>query len=78
MKITSRESEVMDLLVHGLTNKEIGRELGISNHTVRDHISAMLRKTNTASRVELAVFISAREKPLNASRTCMPLELLRR
>ncbi|WP_257627034.1 response regulator transcription factor [Pseudomonas sp. Xaverov 259] len=62
MKITNRESAVIDLLIRGLTNKEIGRALGISNHTVRDHISTMMRKTNTVSRVELAVLISTREK----------------
>ncbi|MGH8451168.1 response regulator transcription factor [Pseudomonas sp.] len=55
MNITDRESAVLNFLVQGLTNKEIGRELGISDHTVRDHISSMLKKTNTASRVELAV-----------------------
>ncbi|WPN22354.1 MULTISPECIES: response regulator transcription factor [Pseudomonas fluorescens group] len=55
MNITDRESAVLNFLVQGLTNKEIGRELGISDHTVRDHISSMLKKTNTSSRVELAV-----------------------
>lgn len=64
LKITNRESEVVDLLIQGFTNKEIGRELGISNHTVRDHISAILKKTNTASRMELAVLIGTRKKSL--------------
>ncbi|QOQ78152.1 response regulator transcription factor [Pseudomonas poae] len=64
MKITNRELEVIGLLIHGLTNKQIGRELGISNHTVRDHISSMLRKTNTTSRVELAVVMSGIKKTL--------------
>ncbi|WP_422396285.1 response regulator transcription factor [Pseudomonas trivialis] len=44
MEITNRESDVIELLAQGLTNKQIGKELGISNHTVRDHISSMLKK----------------------------------
>ncbi|WEX15913.1 LuxR C-terminal-related transcriptional regulator [Pseudomonas sp. G11] len=58
MKITNRESAVLDFLVQGLSNKEIARELSISDHTVRDHISSIMRKTNTANRVELAVLIN--------------------
>ena len=55
MKLTCREDDIIRLLVKGLTNKQIGRKLDISDHTVRDHISSMLKKTKTASRVELAV-----------------------
>ncbi|WP_258189733.1 response regulator transcription factor [Pseudomonas simiae] len=63
LNITNRESAVLSFLVLGLTNKEIGRELGISDHTVRDHISSMLKKTNTTNRVELAVKISTMKRP---------------
>ncbi|HAA40281.1 MAG TPA: hypothetical protein DCE36_09390 [Pseudomonas sp.] len=62
MKITNRESAVLDFLVQGLSNKEIGRELSISNHTVRDHISSIMRKTNTTNRVELAILTSTMNK----------------
>jgi len=55
MKITKRERDVMRLLVNGLTNKQIGQLLGISNYTVRDHISSTFKKLNVTSRVELAV-----------------------
>ncbi|WP_223464591.1 response regulator transcription factor [Pseudomonas sp. GL-RE-26] len=55
MKITKRERDVMRLLVNGLTNKQIGQLLGISNYTVRDHISSAFKKLNVTSRVELAV-----------------------
>ncbi|MEX5628882.1 response regulator transcription factor [Pseudomonas marginalis] len=44
LEITKRESDVIALLAQGLTNKRIGKELGISNHTVKDHISSMLKK----------------------------------
>lgn len=55
MKITKRERDVMRLLVYGLTNKQIGQKLEISNYTVRDHISSTFKKFNVTSRVELAV-----------------------
>lgn len=55
MKITKRERDVMRLLVNGLTNKQIGQLLGISNYTVRDHISSTFKKLNVTNRVELAV-----------------------
>lgn len=55
MNLTCREIDVVRLLVQGLTNKQIGRKLGISDNTARDHISSMLKKTSTESRVELAV-----------------------
>ena len=64
LKFTNREADVLSLLIYGLTNKEIGRQLGISDHTVRDHISSILKKTNMTSRVELAVLSSTMKRPL--------------
>ncbi|WP_407313570.1 response regulator transcription factor [Pseudomonas sp. nanlin1] len=58
MKVTKRELDVMNLLVSGLTNKQIGQRLGISNHTVRDHISTICGKLNAANRVELAAIVA--------------------
>ncbi|MFK0312183.1 response regulator transcription factor [Pseudomonas sp. NPDC090233] len=57
MKITDRESDVIRLLGQGMTNKQIGLQLGISHYTVRDHISSMLKKLNMNSRVELAILV---------------------
>ena len=42
--MTERESEVLDLLGHGLSNKMIARELHISEHTVKFHISSLYSK----------------------------------
>ena len=55
MKFTDREREVLCLLVQGLCNKGIGQQLGISPHTVRDHVSVMLHRTGCANRVQLAL-----------------------
>ena len=55
MQFTLREQEVLRMLVQGMCNKGIGQKLGISPHTVRDHVSAMLRRTGCANRVQLAL-----------------------
>lgn len=41
--LTDRQREIMDYLLHGLSNKEIGRKLGLSHFTVRNHVSNILR-----------------------------------
>jgi DNA-binding NarL/FixJ family response regulator len=53
MKITKREQDVFELLIKGKTNKQIAVQLNISDFTVRDHVSSLLRKANVASRMEL-------------------------
>lgn len=59
MKMTKREEDVMGLLVLGLSNKEIGKAIGLSDHTVRDHVSSLLKKYDSMNRVELvAKYIS--------------------
>jgi len=54
MTITERERDILKLLIRGKTNKEIARELDISRHTVRDHVSSLLRKQGATTRTELA------------------------
>ena len=50
--LTDRESEVMQLLAAGLANKEIGRELRISEDTVKTHVSRILAKLGARSRTQ--------------------------
>ena len=50
--LTAREREVLDLLGHGLSNKLIGRELHISEHTVKFHISSLYAKLGVNDRAE--------------------------
>jgi DNA-binding NarL/FixJ family response regulator len=50
--LTEREMEVLELLSQGLSNKLIARELGISEHTVKFHVSSLYTKLGAASRTE--------------------------
>ena len=53
--LTDREREIVALVADGLDNQAIARRLCLSEGTVRNHISAILAKTNLANRTQLAV-----------------------
>jgi DNA-binding NarL/FixJ family response regulator len=57
--LTEREHEVLRLIARGLPNKGIALELGISEHTAKFHVGAILSKLGAASRTE-AVMAAAR------------------
>ena len=50
--ITSRETDVLRMLAQGLVNKDIAARLGISEHTVKFHISSILDKLGASTRTE--------------------------
>ncbi|MEO6530853.1 MAG: response regulator transcription factor [Specibacter sp.] len=54
--LTGRELEVFECLGEGLSNHSIGRQLGISEATVKTHVSRVLGKLGLASRVQAALF----------------------
>jgi two-component system, NarL family, nitrate/nitrite response regulator NarL len=58
--VTKREREVLALLSQGLSNRAIAECLGISRHTVKFHVNALLQKLGVARRTE-AVVRAARE-----------------
>lgn len=51
-KLTDRELEVLRMLADGLSNKAIATALGVSDHTIKFHVSQILAKLNTATRTE--------------------------
>jgi two-component system, NarL family, response regulator YdfI len=51
-EITPREAEVLRMLAEGLVNKDIASRLGISDHTVKFHISSILAKLGASTRTE--------------------------
>lgn len=55
IELTPREMEVLQLLAEGLSNKGIAFQLGISDHTVKFHVNAIMTKLSAQSRTEAAV-----------------------
>ena len=53
--LTPRELEVLQLLAEGLPNKNIARQLDISEHTVKFHVNAIMNKLDSQSRTEAVV-----------------------
>lgn len=53
-RLTPRETEILALLSHGLTNEEISEELGIAEPTVRSRLSTVYRKLKVANRTAAA------------------------
>lgn len=53
--LSPREMEILRLVVKGMSNKEIAYELGISHQTVKNHVTAILRKMGVADRTQAAV-----------------------
>lgn len=58
--LSAREAEILRLLSHGLSNREIGSALFISEHTAANHVRAILRKTGCANRTEAASYAHRR------------------
>jgi two-component system nitrate/nitrite response regulator NarL len=54
-ELTSRENEVLQLLAQGLTNKGIAHKLGITDHTVKFHVNAIMTKLGAQSRTEAVI-----------------------
>ena len=54
-ELSPREQEVLQLLVNGKSNKEIASELGITNATVKCHVSTILMRLNVSDRTQAVV-----------------------
>lgn len=65
-QLSRREYEVLELLAQGKGNVAIGRTLGITLKTVKNHVSAILKKLQSTDRAEAAT--KAREQGLGATR----------
>ncbi len=55
--LSCREIEVVMLVARGLSNKEIGCRLFVSEHTVKDHLKHIMRKLNASSRSEIIAIL---------------------
>jgi DNA-binding NarL/FixJ family response regulator len=57
-----REAQVADLVAEGLSNKEIARKLGISEHTVSNYLFRIYTKLGFSNRVELVLYVMTKRK----------------
>ncbi|MCI1661984.1 MAG: helix-turn-helix transcriptional regulator [Actinomyces sp.] len=66
--MTEHERDVAELVAAGLSNAEIADGLGVSPATVKSRISALLAKTGTANRVQVAIAVleSGEEVPVRS------------
>ena len=55
-ELTSREQEIIHLVSIGMSNQQIAGHLQISEHTVKAHISNILKKLSLSNRTQLAVY----------------------
>ncbi|MFO1325415.1 MAG: response regulator [Burkholderiales bacterium] len=62
-QLSPREQEILRGIARGASNKEIARDLGIAETTVKIHVQHVLRKLDVASRVQAAVIASTAEAP---------------
>ncbi len=67
--ISKREQEIVELILNGKSNKEIGALLYISVHTVKNHIYNIFQKLKVNTRYELMLFITKFQK-----RQCIPVK----
>jgi DNA-binding NarL/FixJ family response regulator len=56
VRLSPREIEILDLVARGNSNKIIARKLSISDQTVKNHVSAILRKLEVNDRTEAVVY----------------------
>jgi two-component system nitrate/nitrite response regulator NarL len=68
--LTKREQDLVRLVAEGRTNRDISRELGLSEHTVRNYLFRIFNKLGTSNRLELALYAihqkeNMREQPVN-------------
>ncbi len=54
VSLTARQTDVLRLLREGRSNKEIGRKLGLSEKTVKVHVTALFKALNVANRIQAA------------------------
>ena len=58
--LTPRQMEVLECVTRGMSNREIAFELGISHQTVKNHMTAVLRKLHCQDRTQAAVYALSR------------------
>ncbi len=61
--LTPQERRVLDLIVDGQTNRQIGRSLSLAEKTVKNYVTSLLAKLGVESRTQAAVFLATQAAP---------------
>jgi two-component system nitrate/nitrite response regulator NarL len=54
-ELSTREEQVLSLITHGFSNRKIGKELGLSDKTVKGYVTTIMEKLGVSNRVEAAM-----------------------
>ena len=65
--LTARERQVLELILLARSNREIARQLGIEERTVKAHVGSLMRKTGVDNRIELSMRILSRPPAVQGS-----------
>ena len=57
-RLSPQEERILTLVADGLTNREIGDELGLAEKTVKNYLSSILAKLEVARRAEAAAYLA--------------------
>lgn len=68
-KLSKREHQVVELLVQGLSNREISKRMSLSPHTIKNYIFRIFDKMGVSSRMELSFLVLSRNSGQSADRT---------
>ena len=74
VRMTKREQQIAELIVDGLTNKEIAQKLQLSTYTVKSHVHNILEKLALKTRVQIAKHINISESEIKAIETTSLLD----
>jgi DNA-binding NarL/FixJ family response regulator len=76
--LTARETTLLELVAHGLTNRQIARRLQISEKTVKNHLSAIFPKIGATHRTQAAVYAVGRARGRGTALGAGPLPSMNR
>jgi DNA-binding NarL/FixJ family response regulator len=73
--LSKREEQVARLVASGLSNREISKKLGLSQHTVKNYLFRVFEKLGFSTRIELVLYIlSQAKRPVVADSSEVPSE----
>ncbi|WP_278682875.1 response regulator transcription factor, partial [Paraclostridium bifermentans] len=60
--LTKKEEQVMKFLIKGLSNKNIAKEVDVTEYTIKKHVSSILSKLNLKNRQDIIIYAIERGK----------------